>query len=140
MKQLTLLEKALLLKKTEIFKNLDLDLLLPISDKTQVTTIEKGEIIFHLNQDAHLMYVIIEGVIEARDQEGHILGNLREGDIFGDESIFSEETRQYETLCRSDVHLLTLSKTNLLSIISECPSVAVGLLQCYASVMVFRPR
>ena len=140
MKQLTLLEKSLLLKKTAIFKNLDLDLLLPISDKMHLITVEEKEHIFHQNQDAHLMYLIVEGVVEARDQKGSTLGKLIEGDIFGDESIFSEEVRKYEAVCRTDVHLLTLSKTNLLTVISECPSVAVSLLQCYASVMVFRPR
>lgn len=140
MKILTLLEKALLLKKTAVFQNLDLDLLLPVSDKMHLITVEENEHIFHLNQEAHLMYLVIEGTVEARDQEGRVLGKLSEGDIFGDESIFSDEPRKYEAICKTDVHLLTLSKTNLLTIISECPSVAVGLLQCYASEMIFRSR
>jgi CRP/FNR family transcriptional regulator, cyclic AMP receptor protein len=140
MKNLSLIEKALLLKKTVIFGSLDLDFLLPISNKMHYIKIEKGETIFHLKQEAHLMYLIIEGNVQAKDHTKDLLGTLSDGDFFGDESIFSDETRKYETVCATDVHLLTLSKTNLLTIIAECPSVAVGLLQCYASTMSFRPR
>jgi len=60
------------------------------------------------------------------------LVELHPGDYFGDESIFNEQPRGYAAICKTDTLFLTLSRSHLLSTISECPSVAVSLLQSYS--------
>ena len=67
-------------------------------------------------------------------------GELSVGDYFGDESLFNEQARGYIAICKSDALFLTLSRSHLLSIISECPSVAVSLLQSYASLLPCRHK
>ena len=57
---------------------------------------------------------------------------LARGDYFGDESLFNEQSRCYAAIAKADSLFLTLSRSHLLSIISECPSVAVALLQAYS--------
>mgnify|MGYP000297784411 CR=1 FL=1 len=52
--------------------------------------------------------------------------------FFGDESLFSDKTRTYRAVAEETTTLLTLSKTNLFTMISECPSIGVGFLQVYA--------
>jgi CRP/FNR family cyclic AMP-dependent transcriptional regulator len=140
MKKLTLIDKAFLLKKTPLFGTLDLDLLLPIADKLITTNFDAGDHIFHVQDEASRMYLIVHGSVEIRDPSGKTLATLSSDNFFGDESIFNEKPRGYEVISKTDSQLLSLSRTNLLTIISEYPSVAVGFLQVYASSVVFRPR
>lgn len=139
MKRLTLIDKAFLLKRTPLFSALDLDLLLTIADKLLLVAFKAGEYIFLPQEEANRMYFIIKGQVEIRlqkDQSHCVLGN---GDFFGEESLFNNQPRAYASFCPIETHVLTLSRTNLYAIISECPSVAVGFLQVYTSAIQFRP-
>jgi CRP/FNR family transcriptional regulator, cyclic AMP receptor protein len=132
MKPLSLIEKAFFLKKVKLFADLDLDLLLAIAEKLHHDEYDQNERIFALNQAANRMYLIVHGTIQILDERMRPLCDLGSGDSFGDESLFNEQPRSYAAICKSDAHLLTLSRSHLLSIISECPSVAVFLLQNYS--------
>ncbi len=140
MKPLTLIDKAYLLKRTELFKSLDLDELLPIADKLSQAHFDENKTIFTKNDQALRMYFIAKGTVELQDQGGTVLTTLHAIDFFGDEAIFSLEPRAYTAHSRTETVLLSISRTNLLTIISECPSVAVGLLHVYGLAMPIRPR
>lgn len=140
MNHLTLIDKAFLLKQTTLFEMLDLDLLLIISDKLGSVEFTAGDLIFANGEAALRMYFIVKGVVEIQSSEEKILATLHAPDFFGDEDLLSEQMRGYQAVSQTDSLLLTLSKTNLLTIISECPQVAVGLLQAYTSYNIFRPR
>lgn len=139
MKNLTLIDKAFILKNFPLFSELDLDLLLPIADKLQVLVHDAGDIIFSKGEDAYRMYFIAKGSVLLRGSNPGISIDI-EHDFFGDEAIFSEEPRAYEAVCKTKVVLLALSRTTLLSIISECPSVATTLLHVYTKAFPFRHR
>ncbi len=130
MKKLGLIDKAFLLKRTPLFATLDLDLILTCADKLGISTFETDEIIFEKGEEAHRMFFIAKGQIRLEDESKQVL--LKGLDFFGDESLFNEKPRSYRAVAVEPSTLLTLSKTNLLTIISESPSVAVGLLQVYA--------
>lgn len=139
MKQLTLIDKAFLLKRTPLFNALDLDLLLTIADKLGTVVFEPNDSAFFANEQANRMYFIVQGQVEVRDPESKKICALSAGDFFGEESLFSNKPRAYSAYIPVETHLLTLSRTNLYSIIYECPSVAIGFLQEYAAHMQFRP-
>lgn len=132
MKQLSLIEKAFFLKKTKIFEELDLDLLLAIADKLSQDIYDKEEKVFMLDQVANRMYLIAEGEVEIYDNQKQKVTTLSSGDFFGDESLFNYRERGYSAICSKDSLLLTLSRTHLLTIISECPTVAISLLTSYS--------
>lgn len=135
-----LIDRAFLLKKTSLFGSLDLDLLLTIADRLELVTHKKGEKIFQLDQDAHRMYLIVEGSVLIQDKKGETLAYLDAGEFFGDEALFQERSRGYDATSETPVILLALSRTHLLSIIAECPSVAIALLEAYTSSTDFRMR
>ncbi len=139
MKTLTLIDKAFLLKRTPLFNALDLDLLLTIADKLGVVNFDAGDFVFLAKEEANRMYFIIKGQIEISDKHSQPLCLLEQGDFFGEESLFNNKVRAYEAFCPIETKLLTLSRTNLYTIISECPPVAVGFLQVYTSALNFRP-
>lgn len=140
MNSLTLIDKAFLLKQTSLFGMLDLDLLLVVSDKLGSLEFDEGNCIFASGEAALRMYIIVSGKIEIQSEDNKVLEMLSSPDFFGDEALFSDQLRGYTAISKTDTLVLTLSKTNLLTIISECPQVAVGLLQAYTSFNKFRPR
>lgn len=133
MKLLTLIDKAFLLKRTPLFAMLDLDLLLVISDKLETLRLDAEDVVFAISDPGTRVYFIVKGTIEIQSQNGKGPIRLATPDFFGDESLFSEKPRAYQAKAVTETQLLSLSKPNLLTIISECPQVAVGLLQAYAS-------
>lgn len=132
MKPLSLIEKAFFLKRVKPFSELDLDLLLAIAEKLYYDEYDANERVFAQGQAANRMYLIVQGSIEIFDEKMRPLYSLGSGGFFGDESLFNEQPRSYGAICKADAQLLTLSRSHLLAIISECPSVAVSLLQCYS--------
>ncbi len=137
---LNLIDKAFLLKKTSLFGSLDLDLLLTIADRLELITHRKGEKVFQLDQDAHRMYLIVEGEVSIQNKEGESLAVLTPGEFFGDEALFQERPRAYDAICSTPLTLLALTRSHLLSIIAECPSVAIALLEAYTRTTPFRHR
>lgn len=118
-----LIEKAFILKRTPLFQNLDLDLILAAADKLGFSEWDPEEVIFQKGDEATKMYFVASGKVDI----GHAILNPPE--FFGDEALFNEMPRGYSARALLPTTLLTLSKTNLLTLISECPSVAIGLLQ-----------
>lgn len=139
MKCPTLLDKAFLLKRTQPFSMLDIDLLITIADKLSVAVFEEGDFIFLENEEANRMYFIMKGQIEIRTPESQPICLLSATDFFGEESLFSNKPRAYQAYSPVESTLLTLSRSNLHTIISESPSVAMGFLQVYTSALAFRP-
>lgn len=137
---LNLIEKAFLLKKTALFNELDLDLLLTIAEKLESCVLTKGGHIFQAGQEAKQMYLITQGRVHIFNPERVLIAELSEGEFFGDEALLNEKPRGYTALAASDLSLLTLSRSHLLTIISECPTVALGLLEAYAAKVPFRMR
>ncbi len=135
MKQLSLIEKAFFLKKTRLFQDLDLDLLVAIADKMNQDIYESGEKVFDQNQRANRMYLIASGKVQLFDENESLIAQLHKTDFFGDESLFNDKERGYLAICEEKTLFLTLSKSHLMNILSECPPVAIALLQSYAQHM-----
>jgi len=132
MKQYSLIEKAFFLKKNVLFSALDLDLLVAIADKMNQDIYDKNETVFAINQRAGRMFLIAKGSVVLLSRDNQPIADLNEQDFFGDESLFNSEPRSYQALCSENSLFLTITKPNIMSIISECPSVAIALLQHYA--------
>jgi CRP/FNR family transcriptional regulator, cyclic AMP receptor protein len=133
MKTLTLIDKAFLLKRTPLFSALDLDLLLTIADKLGLVLFDAQEEIFVIGEEANRMYFVVKGEVEIYSSPRTYICKLEQGNFFGEESLFNNKPRSYAAVTPIQTHVLTLSRTNLYAIISECPSVAIGFLQVYTS-------
>lgn len=128
----SLIEKAFFLKKVRLFSELDLEILLAIAEKLHEDDYDAGEKVFSSGQVANRIYLIVNGTVQITDERLKPYAELSATDYFGDESLFNEQPRAYAATCKTDTLFLTLSRSHLLSIISECPSVAVSLLQSYS--------
>lgn len=138
MRRTTLIDKAFLLKKSPLFKDLDLDLLLSIAEKIQILEYKENHIIFNANQKAEHLFFIISGSVEVINLDQKSCAKLNENDFFGEESLFNERPREYTTKALSNALLFSLSRGYILKIIAECPSVALNLLRSFAEPIGFR--
>lgn len=132
------IEKAFLLKKTFLFADLNLEHLLAIANKIDVQVLDKNEYIFKNKQSALHIYIVAKGNIQLLNENDQVLTELSEGDLFGDEALFNDQIHQYQAKCITKCHLLTLTKKHLTAIISECPTVAINLLEAFARQITFR--
>jgi CRP-like cAMP-binding protein len=138
--ELTLIEKAFFLKKTELFSELDLDLLLAIADKADVLSFQNGEEIFCVSQDAHRIYLIIQGKVRIHDHDESFIQKVLPQDYFGDEALFNALPRAYAAFAEGVTQVMTITRTHLTEIILECPQVALSLLRAYSAVTPYRKR
>lgn len=134
MKKFSLIETALFLKGIPLFEELDLDLVVAIADKMHQTIYDENETVFERGQKAIQLYFIATGSVHIIDKN-RIVKTLISKDFFGDEALFNENQREYSAKCAKDTLLLTVTKTNLLTIISECPIVAISLLNKYSKAL-----
>lgn len=128
MNHFDLIDKAFFLKKTPIFNALDLDLLLTIADKLHLHTLEENSTIFVPGESGNRLYFVLSGCVEIFSSTSVPLATVAPYGFFGQESLFNNLPRSYTTITRDRTELLSLTRTNLYSIISECPSVAVAFL------------
>lgn len=133
MKELSLIEKAFFLKKITLFDELDLDLLVAIADKMGQDIFDAKDKVFEIGGKASRIYFIVQGKVELLDAQGLPFKVLRATDFFADEALFASSSRKYQAVCLEETLFLTLSKTDLMTVISECPSIAVALLYEYAN-------
>jgi CRP-like cAMP-binding protein len=133
MKPLSLIEKAFFLKKVRLFAELDFELLLSVAEKLHDDDYDAQEKVFSSGQVANRIYFIASGIILLHDERMRPIAELGAAEFFGDESLFNDSPRAYGATCKTDAMLLTLSRSHLLSILSECPTVALSLLQSYAT-------
>lgn len=100
-----------------------LDWLTPYATKQ---SFNKGDVIFRRGEPADSMYVIVRG--EFRIEETGVI--LRDGDIVGEIGLFSPLNERTATLiCETDSETLTVTKSKLMELYYQNPSIGYHLTQ-----------
>ncbi|WP_038501268.1 cyclic nucleotide-binding domain-containing protein [Chlamydia avium] len=134
---MNLIDRAFLLKKSLVFNTLDMDILLAIADKAEIMIFKPGVKIFSIEQPSFSLYIIAEGYVKITNNAS-LSVTISSHECFGEESLFNNKPREYNAEAITQVRALVLSKAQFLSIIEECPSVALTLLEQYAKQITFR--
>ena len=140
MKPLTLIDKAFLIKKVDIFSSLELNHLLPIADKLVYGSAAAEEVLFEIQDQAYSIYLIISGIVVVNTTADGPFYRLGSGDFFGEEGALSGHPRAYRAHCEASTEFMTLSRPHLLAIMREYPSIAIALLERFASSMPYIPK
>jgi CRP-like cAMP-binding protein len=93
---------------------------------------QDGEVIVRQGEQGDCMYVIQSGTVEVvRQVDGKDvpIARRKEGEFFGEMSIFEREVRMASVRAVGQVRVITVDKKNLLRRIQEDPSLAFRLLQ-----------
>ena len=139
MKDHTLIEKVFILRQSPFFKELNLDVLLTLSEQSHSITFNKDETIFSYGDEEHGLYIIAEGEIILLNTKNQPIAKITNGDVFGEEAVFSGSTRQYQAQATSSAQTLFISQSDLFAIIEENPSLSLAFLQIYGSYLPISP-
>jgi len=115
-----------------IFKDLNEEELKAISSMTKEGFYAKGNIIINEGDKIDNIYIIHKGKIKVYkinlDGKEQILYILKDGDTFGENSIFKEQKATFYAEAIDDVKLCLLSREDFIRIISRNPEIALKIM------------
>lgn len=123
-----LIEKVLLLKSSEIFRQTPEQDLIDTAALLEELELEKGALIFSKGSVGNCMYFIRRGRVRIHDQE-HELAILGENDLFGELSLLDTESRSASATCEEDCFLLKLDQEPFYEILATNTHVLKGILR-----------
>lgn len=121
------------LKTTELFNCLDDQEIAAVSERVKTKNIKKNTQVIMEGDTSSTLYIIKEGRVNvvARNEDGKeiILSTLREGDIFGELSLFDEKPRSAGIITLENSVLLMLYRSDFLELLSQSPKMALQVIR-----------
>lgn len=120
-----LIEKVMILKGSEFFRNFPGSDLAGIAALAEVVHVSKDEVVFEQGDDGDAFYMVVSGsIIISRGATKLATLGSREG--FGEMSILDSEPRSASATAAEDTTLLTLDRDSFDRVIEQNPVVARG--------------
>lgn len=92
-------------------------------------TFSKDEQIIKSGEQGDMAYVIIEGEVEIKNNNnGKLLSTLKDGDIFGELALLTDDVRSADVFAKTDVKAMTLHKDAFLDHLHTNPEQAMKLI------------
>lgn len=134
------MDRVLVLQRVPMFAELDPEDLLLIAGASREARFEAGDLIYGEGEPGTELLVIFDGeavVSRLRDERRQLIETYRDGDHVGELSLLAGGARSADVHAGEDgLRGLVFTKTDLLSILEERPSVAMGMLSTLASRLV----
>jgi len=128
-----LFEKILLLKKSDIFNEINTDDLRLVAHMLEEECYFSGDMIFEKNDQGDYMYFVVEGQIGVSLHNDNTVSNfvatLGTGECFGEMNLLDELPRSASAIVVEDAKVLKLSKLKLRGLIMSYPELALGMLK-----------
>lgn len=122
-----------LLKKIPIFCNLSDDELRKIGETSSETSFSKNEVIFLESDEGDSLFVIKKGKVKIsrmnEDGKEVILAILKDGDFFGEMSIFDGQCRSATVTAINESEVIILRRDDFMNIIEKDPLISISLLR-----------
>jgi HEAT repeat protein len=134
------MSRVLVLQRVPMFSELDPEDLTLIARSTTERRFEPGDAVYEEGDAGTELLVIVEGsavVSRIRDGQRHVIEVYREGDHVGELSLLTGRRRSADVHAGTDgLHGLTLGKIDLITILEERSSVAIGMLGTMAGRLI----
>jgi CRP-like cAMP-binding protein len=125
----TILEKILLLKEIDIFKDLSFSELAAVASATEEIEYPSGAIVIKEGSYGDTMYFVINGVVSVIKDLGKKsefeLDLIKSGDYFGEMALFEDLARAASIRTERTSRFLVLHKQEFNEIVREYPQLAV---------------
>jgi CRP-like cAMP-binding protein/HEAT repeat protein len=121
-------EKAVLLKKAEIFSALADPVLLHLGRLAAEQWLNQGEALFRAGDFGTAMFVIAEGELAVHDGE-RLVATLRQGEIVGELGLLTSEVRSSSVTANTAARLLKITQAALAELMWDHPQVSRSLIQ-----------
>ena len=118
----SVIEKTLLLKSVNLFKNIPGDILSKIAQLAKEVEIGFDEKVFDQGDHGDSLYIIINGKIRITQNEKSIT-ILKEGDCIGEMALLDQEPRSAGALAMVDSILLKIDQEGFYELMSTNPEI-----------------
>lgn len=126
--RLLLVEKVLLLKSLNLFKDTPENVLADLAPLMQEMQFEQGSEIFKEGETGDCMYIIDKGNIKIH--KGDVtLAILKDKEVFGELSLLDADTRSATATAESDCNLFKIDQEPFYELLDERPEVARGFIK-----------
>ena len=120
-----LIEKVMILKGSEFFRNFPGSDLAGIAALTDVIHVQKDEVIFEQGEDGDAFYIVVQGAVRIT-RGATLLATLGSREGFGEMAILDKESRSASATAAEDSTLLSLDRDSFDRVIEQSPVVARG--------------
>jgi len=126
-----LFEKVLLLKKSDIFKEISTDDLRFVADALEEEQYFENDRVFEINDRGEYMYFIISGKVGvALDKSSNdFMVTISAGECFGEMNLLDDLPRSASVIVMQDTMVLKLSRARLHGLIMSYPELSLGMLK-----------
>jgi|GEM_PF-424448 len=134
----TLRENTAWLRRVPLFAQMDDAKLRMLAFASERISVEEGEFLYRQGDKAEASYVIVEGQVSIihEDEDGpHEILTLKEGDLVGELSLFTDEPCLTSARAMAPLQLLRISKGIHLRMQQEFPDISVGMTRILAEAL-----
>jgi len=117
-----------ILKKVNIFSEIEDKTLHDLAGKLKEVTLQSGEMVIYKGEKGHTMYIIVEGSVKVHDGE-HIFAYLTGGHFFGEYSLIDTEVRSATVTGLEKTQLFRLEQTDFYKLLANNISFIKGILR-----------
>jgi small-conductance mechanosensitive channel/CRP-like cAMP-binding protein len=114
------------LRRIEILSPLREEDLVALVPHVGLCVYGRGETVVRQGEEGDSLFIVLRGSLEVR-HDGKKVGELSEGEFFGEMSLLTGEKRRATVVAADEVRLIEVSKEALSPIISSHPSILTGL-------------
>lgn len=122
------IDKAIILKQTEIFSELPEDKIIDLSAALDEIDYKQHDVIIKKNDFGRSMYIVVEGEIEVIKNDNTVF-KMHSGDIVGELSALVPEPRSATVKALTNCRLFRIEEEDLYDMMQDNVDVARGIIQ-----------
>jgi len=126
--RLLLIEKVLVLKSLDLFKDTPENILADLAPLMKERQYEQGTVIFKEGETGDCMYIIQQGSIRIH-KGSTTLAILKDKEVFGELSLLDADTRSASATADTDCTLYKIDQEPFYELMDERPEVAKGFIK-----------
>ena len=128
MQTLSTLERAIRLRKVDLFNDLETDLLALIASIAKQTEVPKGSVLFQESRPLSAIYVLLEGRIEM-SRGGQTLFTVGPDETIGNWALFDEQPSVVTATVAEESQMLQIEREDFFDLLADHSDVSRALFQ-----------
>ena len=125
---LTLIEKTVHMKSSDVFRAIPTEPLAQLAARANEVQVDRGEMVFREGDDDQGVFIVIEGVVELRKGNA-VVRVLESGTVHGELFLQESGTHQYTAVVREDARVLNLGRNDVFDALLEYREFGVAMVQ-----------
>ena len=125
---LTLVEKTVHLKSSDVFRAIPTEPLAQLAARANEVMLDRGETVFREGDDDQGVFIVIEGAVELRKGNA-VVRVLQNGTVYGELFLQESGSHQYTAVASEDARVLNLGRNDVFDAFHEYPEFGIAMVQ-----------